>query len=63
MRPDVHSVFLTKNDFASGQLAVDSCVRVGRLFTVDQRVVIYVAATISAAKLDDVKSKLRQLFS
>jgi hypothetical protein len=63
LRPDATSVFLTKTDFASGQLTVDSCVRAGRLFTVDQSVVIYVAATISAAKLDEVKSKLRQLFS
>jgi mRNA interferase MazF len=63
LRPDATSVFLTKTDFASGQLTVDSCVRAGRLFTVDQSVVVYVAATISAAKLDEVKSKLRQLFS
>ena len=63
LRPDALSVSLTKDDFTSGQLTVDSCVRAGRVFTVDQRVVIYVAATISTAKLDEVKAKLRQLFS
>jgi mRNA interferase MazF len=62
-RSDPRAVALAAGDFQSGRLAVDSYVRPNRLFTVDQTVIAYVAATVRSAKMDEVKEKLRQLFS
>src|SRR5437868_2406675 len=60
VRPDAYSVPLTVSDFEQGRLAVSSYVRTNRLFTVDQSVIVYSAAKISRAKLDEVKGKIRQ---
>jgi mRNA interferase MazF len=60
---DGHSIPLTMIDFQSGRLAVDSYIRVNRLFTVEQSVILYTAARISGAKLVEVKSRLRALFA
>jgi mRNA interferase MazF len=62
-RPDAYSVPLMSADFQSGRLTVDSYARTSRLFTIEQSVVLYTAAKISAAKLIEVKEKLRQLFT
>lgn len=62
-RPDSFSVSITHADFTQGQLSVDSFVRTNRLFTVEQSVALYTAAHISETKLQEVKTKLRQLFS
>lgn len=63
IRPDPFSVSITRTDFTQGQLTVDSFVRANRLFTVEQSVVLYTAAHISEMKLQEIKTKLRQLFS
>ena len=62
-RRDTYSVPLISSDFESGRLNIDSFVRPNRLFTVDHAVVIYTAAKIKAHKLDEVRAKIRQLFS
>jgi len=62
-RRDAYSITLDTGDFASGQLNVSSCIRPNRWFTVEQSVVFYTAARISAAKLDEALAKARQLFS
>jgi len=54
---------LSAKDFSQGQLAVTSFIRPGRLFTVEQATIIYVAAKISPTKLGEVKSELRRLFA
>lgn len=60
---DNYCVSLKASDFQTGQLAVESIARVNRLFTMEQSVVLYIAARISAAKLAEIRGKLRQLFS
>src|SRR3569832_2370531 len=62
-RRDAYSVSITSTDFERGHLNVDSFIRPNRLFTVDQAVIAYTAAKIQGAKLDEVRAKIRQLFS
>jgi mRNA interferase MazF len=60
---DSYSVALTGSDLEHGRLHVNSFIRPNRLFTVDQAVIVYTAAKVKASKLDEVRSKIRQLFS
>ena len=60
---DSYSVALTGGDFEHGRLNVNSFIRPNRLFTVDQGVIVYTAAKVKASKLEEVRSKIRQLFS
>jgi mRNA interferase MazF len=62
-RMDGFSVPLKAADFERGHLVVDSYARPNRLFTVEQSVIVYAAAKINEAKLNEVKAKLRQLFA
>ncbi len=62
-RSDCYAVPLLLSDFEFGRLAVDSFIRASRLFTVEQSVILYTAGKIKAAKLQQVKAKIRQLFA
>ena len=60
---DSYSIPLDVSDFQTGQLSVRSYIRPNRLFTVEQSVIISTAAHVTAKKLDETLTKLRQLFS
>ena len=62
-RRDSYSVPLTTGDFERGQLNLDSFIRSNRLFTVEQSVILYSAGKVKSAKLDDVRTKIRALFT
>jgi mRNA interferase MazF len=62
-RSDGYSISLTASDFQRDRLAVDSFIRSNRLFTVEQSVILYAAAKINDTKLQEVKAKVRQLFT
>ena len=62
-RRDSYSVSLANNDFDHGRLNVDSFIRSNRLFTVDHAVIVYTTAKVKASKIDEVRAKIRQLFS
>ena len=62
-RSDPFSVPISRRDFDQGQLAVDSYARVTRLFTIDAAVIVYTAARLNSAKIAEVRSRLRQVFS
>jgi mRNA interferase MazF len=62
-RFDSYAVPLVAADFEHGRLAVDSFVRPNRLFTVEQSVVLYTAAKVTKAKLQEVRARIRQLFA
>jgi mRNA interferase MazF len=62
-RPDDYSVALIDADFAKGKLAVASFARANRLFTVEQSVILYVAARVNDLKLEEVKARIRSLFA
>jgi mRNA interferase MazF len=60
---DTFSVAVAATDFQSGQLHVHSYIRPNRLFTVEQSVVLYTAARLTRAKLEETLSRIRQIFS
>ena len=62
-RNDGQSVPLAVADFQDGRLAQDSFIRPQRLFTVEQSVILYTVGKIQAAKLQEVKTRIRQLFA
>jgi mRNA interferase MazF len=62
-RPDGFSVPLARTDFEQGRLAVDSFIRPHRLFTVEQSVILYTAGKVKSAKLEEVRAKIRGLFT
>ena len=62
-RSDSYSVLLTSNDFEHGSLNVDSFIRSSRLFTVERSVILYSAARVRQAKLDEVRDRIRDLFT
>ena len=62
-RHDGYSIPLTGMDFEHGHLNLDSFIRVNRLFTVEQSVVLYTAAKVKSSKLNEVRAKIRDLFS
>jgi len=62
-RRDGYSVALTSSDFESGRLNVDSFIRPNRLFTIDRSLIVYTAAKVRPSKIDEVRAKIRELFS
>jgi mRNA interferase MazF len=62
VRSDGFSIPLAAVDFERGRLAIDSFIRSGRLFTVEQSVILYAVGKIKGAKLHDVKAAIRKLF-
>lgn len=63
LRRDGYSVPLTSRDFERGHLNIDSFIRPNRLFTVEQSIILYSAATVNSSKLSEVRTKIRELFA
>ena len=62
VRPDDSSIELDAPDFERGQLSQPSFIRPQRLFTVEQRVILYSAGKVRSSKLAEVLTKARELF-
>ena len=62
-RRDGYSVPLASGDFERGHLNVDSFIRPNRLFTVERSVILYSAGKVKNSKLNEVRSKIRDLFA
>ena len=62
-RRDSYSVSLARGDFEHGHLNVDSFIRPNRLFTVEHSVILYSAAKVKSSKLNEVRTKIRELFT
>lgn len=62
-RSDDSSIALEASDFERGQLSHPSFIRPQRLFTAEQRVVLYSAGKVRPTKLDEVLAKARALFT
>ena len=60
---DSYSIKLTRAEFDHGRLNVDSFIRANRLFTVERSVVLYSPAKVKTSKLNEVRAKIRELFS
>ncbi len=61
-RSDQTSIALDAADFERGQLAQPSFIRPQRLFTVEQRVILYSIGKVKTSKLAEVLAKARSLF-
>jgi mRNA interferase MazF len=59
---DRFAIPIRAGDFAKGKLAQDCFARANRLFTVDANLILYIAATLSRAKTNDVLNAARALF-
>ncbi len=62
-RSDESSIAVDAADFERGQLAHPSYIRPQRLFTVEQRVILYSVGKVKASKLAEVLAKARTLFA
>jgi mRNA interferase MazF len=62
-RSDESSVALDVADFERGKLNQPSFIRPRRLFTVEQRVILYSVGMVKRAKLAEVLTKARGLFN
>jgi mRNA interferase MazF len=62
-RSDESSLPLDAADFERGKLNQPSFIRPQRLFTVEQRVILYSVGKVKAAKLAEVLTKARALFN
>ncbi|HWX19562.1 MAG TPA: type II toxin-antitoxin system PemK/MazF family toxin [Candidatus Binatia bacterium] len=60
---DAYSVALAHADFERGRLAEDSFIRANRLFTVEASVILYAAGKVTRSKLQEVRTKIRELFA
>jgi mRNA interferase MazF len=62
-RSDESSVALDVADFENGKLNQPSFIRPQRLFTVEQRVILYSVGRVKRGKLTEVLTKARALFN
>ena len=57
-RNDGYDVSITKADFASGGLRIDSYIRTCHLFSIDERMIEYQAGKLKETKIKEVIEKL-----
>jgi mRNA interferase MazF len=58
-----HAISLTASDFSAGSLRQDSNIRPDRLFTADSSLILYRAGGLSAAKVQEVITKIVELIT
>jgi mRNA interferase MazF len=58
---DSYAIAVTNLDFASGGLNKNSNIRPNRLFTADQRIILYKAGQLKAEKLKEVTNKIIEI--
>ena len=62
-RSDESAVALDTADFERGQLNQPSFIRPQRLFTVEQRVILYSVGKVKSSKLEEVLLRAQKLFA
>jgi mRNA interferase MazF len=58
VKTDPYTIPLKSNNFESGSLRKDSYIRINRLFTADNQIILYKAGHLKAETLDEVVSRL-----
>ena len=53
LKTDKYAITLSVDDYASGKLKVQSMIRPNKIFTADEKAILYLACKISPAKLDE----------
>ena len=59
---DSYAVAVTNADFSNGSLNRNSNIRPNRLFTADQKIILYKAGQLKSAKLQQVIDNIIELF-
>ena len=60
---DEHSLLLEGDDFLEGNLPKKSMVRLTKIFTIHSALILKKIALLKSAKIDDVLSQIRRIFS
>ena len=60
---DRYSINLELDDFVFGNLKLSSNIRVNRIFTADEKIILYKIGTISDQKMDEVKTMIIRIFT
>ena len=58
---DDYAIPITRADFATGALRLESNARPNRLFTADSKIVLYRAGALTAAKMGEVVAKIVEI--
>jgi mRNA interferase MazF len=62
-RPDGYSIPLSKSDFATGSIHLDSSIRPSRLFTADSNIIIKSIGKLSVTKMAEVEEKIIEILT
>lgn len=54
-------VLLCPSDLADGEIKVESALRVDKIYTISQKIVVKKLGKLKQAKIDEVKNKLKEL--
>jgi mRNA interferase MazF len=63
LRNDGYSIHLNRNDFRVGELQVESCIRVDRIFTIEKSLVVYKVGSLLPAKMNIVLKQINSMFN
>lgn len=63
LRKDEYSISLNRSDFKIGELLVESCIRVDRIFTVEKSPVLYKVGSLQPAKMNIVLKSINTMFN
>lgn len=56
-----YSIFITSNDLLEGTLKVDSCIRVDKIYTLSQNIVIKKFGKVNEDIMSEVKNEIKRL--
>lgn len=63
LRNDDYSIHLNRNDFRAGELQVESCIRVDRIFTIEKSLVVYKVGSLLPAKMNIILKQVNSMFN
>ncbi len=55
-------VLLRPSDMANGEIKVESALRVDKIYTISQKIIVKKLGKLKSAKIEEVKNKLKELF-
>lgn len=60
---DRYSIPLESSDFLTGNLKYVSNIRPNRIFTADEKIILYKIGRLSTQKMDEIRKKIIEIFS
>ena len=62
-RKDKYAIGLSQTDFETGELPVQSYIRISRIFTADKNIILRKAGTVRKLFVNNILEKIRDLFA